>query len=84
MTQVTAFGEAELECFGKVDRASGQTEFFRVVDGENVEISQLAYMENTGICASCFNEVEVTNYTCVGCGQHYGDCGCPKIRPEEN
>ena len=46
MTQDTAFGEAELTTYMKVERKNGQVAYFKVVNGLNTEISEKEYKEN--------------------------------------
>jgi len=48
MTQITSIGEADVEAFIKVDRVNGTTEFYRVLNGENIPISKEEYMAETG------------------------------------
>lgn len=43
MTQLTNIGEAEIEAYMRVARADGTVEFYRIVDGENVSISEAEY-----------------------------------------
>lgn len=45
MTQPTQFGEAELDSYIRVERKDGTTEFFHVVNGENVPISAAQYVK---------------------------------------
>lgn len=47
MSQVTQFGEAEVDTFIKVDRADGNCEHFHVVNGVNVPISATQYEQAT-------------------------------------
>lgn len=47
MSQPTAFGEAELETFLRVDRKDGSTEFYRVADGVTTPISRDEYDKGT-------------------------------------
>lgn len=47
MSQITQFGEAELDSFLRVDRADGSVEFFHVVNGQNVPLSAAQYEQAT-------------------------------------
>lgn len=44
MTQGTAFGEASLDAYLKVEKANGTTRYIQVVDGQNIEITEAAYL----------------------------------------
>lgn len=43
--QQTAFGEAELDTYLRVDRADGSVEFYHLIDGANLPITEAEYME---------------------------------------
>lgn len=47
MSQWTGFGEAELDSYIRVERKNGTSEFFHVVNGQNVPISAAQYEQAT-------------------------------------
>lgn len=48
MTQDTAFGKAALSTYIQVKKADGSFRYYRVVDGENMEITQETYLTELG------------------------------------
>lgn len=43
MTQVTEFGEAEVDAYIRVDRKDGRVEFYHIVDEQNIPITAEEY-----------------------------------------
>ncbi len=46
MTKDTVFGEAELITYMKVEKKDGRVFYYKVVDGQNIEITEKEYKEN--------------------------------------
>lgn len=46
MSQITQIGEADLETFIKVEKKDGRVLYFRVVDEQNIEITEQEYLDN--------------------------------------
>ena len=46
MNQHTAFGGAEVTAYLKVEKKNGEVRYYKVVDGQNVEISEEEYKLN--------------------------------------
>lgn len=48
MSQNSAFGRATLSTYIQVTKADGSLRYYRVVDGENTEITQEVYLFEIG------------------------------------
>lgn len=48
MSQETAFGRAALSAYMKVETSDGSVRYYRVIDGENTEITCEMYCAETG------------------------------------
>lgn len=48
MSQQTVFGEAEVDAMLKVTKADGSVKYFRVVNDQNIEITEEEYKERGG------------------------------------
>lgn len=48
MSQQTVFGEVEVDAMLKVQKADGTIEYYRVVDGQNIEITEQEYKQRGG------------------------------------
>lgn len=48
MSQQTVFGEVEVDAMMKVTKADGTTKYFRVVNEQNIEITEEEYKERGG------------------------------------
>lgn len=48
MSQPTVFGEVEVDAMLKVARADGTIKYYRVVAGQNIEITEEEYKERGG------------------------------------
>ena len=46
MTQHTAFGGTELTAYLKVEKKNGEVRYYKVVDEQNIEISEEEYKLN--------------------------------------
>lgn len=49
MSQNTAVGRVALSTYIKVTKVDGSLRYYRVVDGENTEITQEVYLDETGV-----------------------------------
>lgn len=48
MSQQTVFGEVELSALLKVDKADGSVKYYRVINDQNIEITEEEYRERGG------------------------------------